>query len=352
MSKNGDDSGYGSSSDEELPLSSQVMGAIQKSVDNYQTPDQKLQESPKNQKSVQVNFLSPVKPTPKRVTTSDQKGKWEDLLKCNLCIGENHHGIAAKKFLIQNFKMLKTEGYESIIIEHLPADELQSDMDNFVAGDNKTAQMSARLENKINELSNNFLEGIFEKDLNFIEESKKYNFATLVKAAKYEGLKIICAEKSVADYEAKDRFIGRERVKNLNNLIKAKVTETKLGKWIAFVGIGHIYERKGVPGIVEIIENTESLICLDTSKGTSSLNIYDEPTIHSIEADSFLASKVLTLKFGDDASYKSITSLIDKGAKRTLGNEFDVLSSPPPKKIKPIISSSSPGEKGGGDRSP
>ena len=235
-----------SSGSPESPLPGRFRKTLEKRVREEKGDEQRRQEqasdykpSPKIARTF-TDFLSPLKPVPPRLATAPQITNWESLFDKNLCIGTNHHGTAAEGFLIENLALMKARGFQTLIIEHLTQAEHQRDMDEFV----ENGTMSEPLEGYISQLSKDFLEGPFENDTGFIKSAKEYNFLEVVKAAQKAGLKIICAEKSIEDYEGSDRSSGENRILNLNTRIKEIVEKTKnIGKWVAFVGIGHVYRK-------------------------------------------------------------------------------------------------------------
>ena len=99
-------------------------------------------------------------------------------------------------------------------------------------------------------------------------------------------------------------------------------------------------ERYNVPGIVEIIEDTTDLVILD-SKDESSLVISDkEPDVYEVGINAyFLASKLLTLKFGDNPSFENVSKLLKKKASRGLNDDFDqALEENPSSSLAPFSS--------------
>lgn len=68
-----------------------------------------------------------------KVSNCDKRARsWENAFAGNLCIGENHDEIAAKKFLIQNMRLLKENGFDILILEHFTQDDHQQMIDNYL----------------------------------------------------------------------------------------------------------------------------------------------------------------------------------------------------------------------------
>lgn len=172
-----------------------------------------------------------------------QKRPLAELLNGNFCVGEAHQDISPKRFLIENMSTFKERGFSVLFMEHLAIDR----------------DLSERLTSLDREYMDN--------------KSSEYNFTNVVKAAKENGIEIVCLEESNAIY--KEYMKGSKRMVSLNYNARKVITEKErevldntgnVLKWFAFVGSAHLNTFYGVPGICEIIPNVQDVLITDSGE--------------------------------------------------------------------------------------
>jgi hypothetical protein len=251
---------------------------------------------------------SPTHETPpishEKVSGSDKSVRsWKTLFDGNLAIGENHDEIAAKKWLIQNMGRFKAEGYDTIFMEHLSQKEHQYQIEEYYKSDEMSEELASDLE-RLNVGHRNDL----SVDRVYYSEWKKYNFKTIIGAAKSVGIKIIGLEKSMRAYHEEGR--GYSRTLTFNDRAKKIIEETvnsEAGagsKWIAFVGLSHLNEFRDVSGICEIIDGVQDLAILDAENKDEELTLFSSTKQKFKFGEGvFLASMVLMRGFASDVTY-------------------------------------------------
>ncbi len=260
---------------------------------------------------------APLPVTPIKIANHDKSARdWDKLFAGNICIGENHSDISAKKFLIKNMERMAKEGFEILILEHFSEADHQMDIDLYLNGQDMTGALAEYIK-RLNEGQ----KGIFGKN----NEWKEYNYGEIITAAKKCGLKVICAERTIEDYIHPSKKGGRARMKSLNDLVDkiSKRDSVKNSKWVAFVGTAHVNEyyneissQYSAPGICDIIEGVQDLIILDAENGEkSSLKTFAQKEEHALASNpkqKFKASILLTLDSSDDFDYLKITENLYK----------------------------------------
>ncbi|KTD74648.1 membrane-targeted effector domain-containing toxin [Legionella waltersii] len=177
--------------------------------------------------------------------------KVEDLKKDPFIVGEAHQHISSKRFLIENMKMLKREGFEILFMEHFFYDTDQNDLDKFFQ--TKDAPLSGTLLARLKEMERH---GIMTKDLD--EEWEKYSFTDILYAARDAGIRVIGVDVSTT-YKAQkigydNEQLDDKRQKYMNytayEIIKKETGPGK--KWFALMGNTHVHSFANVPGVAEL----------------------------------------------------------------------------------------------------
>jgi hypothetical protein len=161
-----------------------------------------------------------------------------------LIIGESHSGIASKRFLIDNMKLLKKLKVRTLYMEHLLTDFHQADLDEFA----RSGRMSPQLEQYLRNM-----------DLGHgTDPSGQYTFLQLIKAANENRIRIQAID-CMASYrlDGMEDPTGLARHKMMNfiahSVIGADVINRGANsKWIALVGNSHANTFQGVAGISEL----------------------------------------------------------------------------------------------------
>lgn len=105
----------------------------------------------------------------------------EDLKKSSFIIGEAHQHVSSKRFLIENMKMLKKEGFEILFMEHFFYDTDQIDLDKFFQ--TKDAPLSGTLQARLREMERH--------QLIIGDEVVKYSFTDVLYAAREAGIRVV-----------------------------------------------------------------------------------------------------------------------------------------------------------------
>jgi len=226
-------------------------------VSGYDTPPPA--GSPKDKRQLLEKTLIPVAGHEKR------KRDWSELFAGNICFGENHSDLTTKKFLVQNMKHMKGQGFDAIFMEHLSGQEHQEFLNRYF----QSGVMDKILERKLESLNENHL-----SLTGHAADKSLYNFKTVVTAAREAGIPIIALEISMSD--SKQNNQGRERMISLNANAKKVIEEEEKNflekngrkmKWSAFVGNAHVNKYYGVPGIADVLDDVQDVIMFDNEGG-------------------------------------------------------------------------------------
>lgn len=180
-----------------------------------------------------------------------------DLLSSNFILGECHHGISPKNFLIQNMQLFT--GF-TIFVEGLYYDKHQKDLDDFCL--NPESKLSPTLFLHLHNLNT----------ANFPEYdgyclSKRWldnNYIKLIIAAKKAGIRIVGAdiskshEKTLKDMSMYPSTWTKNRLRFFNFLTTQIIHEEMKGndsdgKWILLTGLFHAKTFSSTPGISDIL---------------------------------------------------------------------------------------------------
>ena len=176
-----------------------------------------------------------------------------------MVVGEAHHGIASKQFLIDHMPHLRAHDVQTLFMEHLLSDDHQAALDAWHAsppGSPMPSVIAAYLRQQDT--------GHMEEhcvDLQWQERYRQlqlsYCFTTLAQSAQRCGIKIVAAD-CHASYGVHAGGLSstaessKTRTEVMNYFASEKIQRRELpGKWIAFVGNTHANTYHGVPGIAE-----------------------------------------------------------------------------------------------------
>jgi hypothetical protein len=191
--------------------------------------------------------------------TAQQKEhiSWEGLLERNICVGEVHHELASKRFLIENIKLFKESGFYVIFMEHLSQREDSSLLKIYELNEDMPQELKERLAR----LDRQFQSKLYPK------EWGQYNFTKIVEAAKQNGIKVIPLEESEHSYQFSNDGSRRAAILSLNakNAIDQFNESGQEGKWLALVGSAHLNRCYNVPGICDIV-NAQDLLITDANE--------------------------------------------------------------------------------------
>jgi hypothetical protein len=176
-----------------------------------------------------------------------------------LVLGEDHHEIGPKKFLVQNMRAL---GVKVLFLEHLLFEKNQDHLDRYQAGTG--VAMSPRLRFDVEQLNDRLMDATFVSDFGlrdaYVAEKQKYNYLTVVEAARACGVEVrtIDCEASyslgaLSVYSRKTEDIERQQA--MNYLAAKRVEDLRReggGAWVMLVGNAHTRTRDGVPGVAEL----------------------------------------------------------------------------------------------------
>lgn len=168
-----------------------------------------------------------------------------------ICIGETHHDISPKKFIIDHLPLFKKLGVLILYLEHLFNDTTQKWLDMYFNSPAKSP-MPLYLEQYLNDLDYSMYR--------FSKINPDYNYTKLVRAAKEAGIKIVGLDTTVS-YTAGStdklgvKVVGTPSRYKAMNFVAADIMKktSKGGKFIALMGSGHVGFCENVPGVADIV---------------------------------------------------------------------------------------------------
>lgn len=205
-----------------------------------------------------------------KLQSKDSLGVMSELLQDSpgLVIGEAHSSVASKRELIKNMANLKAQGVSTLYMEHICADSHGKALNEYMNSP-KGSPMPARLKAYLD------MQTVGNRGLG--KPPSKYNFTTLLEAAKQAGLEVVALD-TAKTYATSEDDLGNTRIKVMNYYAAEKIRlHQPEGKWIAFVGSGHATTYEGVPGLAEL-QGVRSLIIDDhgaRSKPSLEVNVKD-----------------------------------------------------------------------------
>lgn len=215
-------------------------------------PDEIDRKSRKDKLSLMHKKNSPAR--------SQLKNRWRDLLDSSFVLGENHGHIAAKRFLIENMKLFKDRGYNTIFFEHYGPENLESlakcqESKGEIIPEDLTEISNYTVENSMIGLAYDF-QGLSKTYCHKFDDLKQhYNFEQIIKKAAEVGIEIVPIEVSRENYQIHQRGENRMIYLNSNAVekIDEKSTENPQLKYIVFIGASHVLSRYGTYGIAECL---------------------------------------------------------------------------------------------------
>ncbi|MFT7098687.1 MAG: hypothetical protein ACJAS6_000552 [Rickettsiales bacterium] len=259
----------------------------------------------------------------KRPESELRLNEWKTLLNESFCLGENHQDVAAKKFLIENMQNFQCAGYEVLFMEHLTQEEHQHLINGYFQENCLAKDMPKDLESYLRRQ---------DKGHSFLgDPDKQYNFVEIVRSAKKAGIRIVCLEKNVADYEVKNKE-GPNRMKSLNeHTVKLVRKENPDLKYIAFVGNAHLNEMHGIAGICEVLKVQDIAVFDAPENSSESFFTSEKKVAHSFGGKLIKSSIILTLNPVRKLNFDE--NLPDKINKVTLGEPLGKykFEAPPPR---------------------
>lgn len=177
-------------------------------------------------------------------------------------IGESHHDLEPKKFIVQQMKRLKAYGVETIFLEFFGVEE-QVAIDNF-------------LQSKSQKEIPPQIKAIARAQ----DEHYKYpvgaRFEDIIQAAKKQGIRIVGMETEESKLYGFDKRFGhfgdpRARIMGFNS-VATKIIEREKGdgKYLVLVGNGHVAKFKGIPGMSSLL-GVPGMVIFDSD------HYFDEP---------------------------------------------------------------------------
>lgn len=197
----------------------------------------------------------------------ESSSTWKNFIHRNLVIGECHDDLSPKRFLIENMKLFKENGYKVIFLEHISQNKYEESLNEFYM----TKNMPKELTKKLQRLDEGHIHGARHSSSQlYRSHAQQYNFTELVKAAIENDIRIIGLETSEEKWRESQENGSKNRMLDLNENARVLITaeEAKFAKenpnqklkWICFVGSAHLKKYKGVAGICDVVESQEILI--------------------------------------------------------------------------------------------
>jgi hypothetical protein len=175
--------------------------------------------------------------------------KFKDIIKTlfkrsqSLVIGESHHSVGSKQFLIENMSVLRKQKVKTLYMEHLLTDFHQADLDIF----NRTGMMSEDLESYLKDLDAGFS----------TDPSEQFTFEQVVRTAQKNNIRVqaidcLASYRSIGIAQASINF--RQKMLNFfaRQVIGADQTARGAHHWVALVGNSHANTYAGVAGVSEL----------------------------------------------------------------------------------------------------
>jgi hypothetical protein len=176
-----------------------------------------------------------------------------------MVVGEAHHAIASKRFLIDHMAVLQSHGVQTLFMEHLLSDDHQVALDAWHAsppGSAMPSTIAAYLRDQdCGHMSEHCVDTASRSRYRHLKEL--YCFTAVAKAAQRCGIKIVAAD-CHASYGVHVSGVGgtaeseHTRTEVMNYFASEKIQRCELPrKWVALVGNTHVNTYQGVPGIAE-----------------------------------------------------------------------------------------------------
>ena len=163
-------------------------------------------------------------------------------------LGEAHSDIGSKQFLIDNMAEFYQKGVRTLYMEHLLSDIHQRSLDEYFAAPG--SDMPDLLKRYLTRQN----KGHF-----FLKDSDpKYNFLTVVEAARQAGIKIVAIDSTTSYQQAgiTENDTGTTRNEMMNyfaeKVIRHYQSLPDSGKWVALVGNSHMNTFQNVYGLAEL----------------------------------------------------------------------------------------------------
>ncbi|KTD08309.1 membrane-targeted effector domain-containing toxin [Legionella jamestowniensis] len=188
----------------------------------------------------------------------------QDLVTTNFVVSEAHEDLSPKRFLIENLFYLKKQGYDTLFMEHLFNDTMQTELEHYM-NSASDAEMPPSLKARLQGLDKGHLFniqqlGILDK-YNVQPSSRQYTYTNLVMAAKKAGIRVIGIDSSLS-YEMQKVGIGStqldlpKRIRIFNykasSIIDEEVQSGRCKKWVALMGNTHAEQYAGYSGVAQI----------------------------------------------------------------------------------------------------
>lgn len=225
----------------------------------------------------------------------------QDLLEESFIIGESHLHISPKKFLIDNMKKMKENGYDILFMEHLFYDTNQKDLDDFF----KTGEISADLMAQLKEMNRGGMSHFFGPTSKITSPLWKENdYIAVLRAAREAGIRIVGIDISTV-YKSQKIGIDNQQLDDTRirymNYTAAQIMEREISllpigkKWCGLMGNTHVKTFENTIGVAEIF-GARSVYVFDHQDWMDST----EPSKSEMELDSeFILSKGRQIFKGD-----------------------------------------------------
>lgn len=218
--------------------------------------------------SASTEFTKPLAPK-RKINIEETKGfkEAELIKKCfethtGLIVGEVHEHKSPKQFLVDNMPLFVSQGVTTIYMEHLLQERHQSLLDAYLHSAPDTA-MPRELELYLNYL---------DKERNL---SGSATFTAVVQAAKKQQIRIVAIDSEAVYSIGVTNSLGdlgntqatKERYSAMNMAMLERYKEfNDGGKYIAFIGSGHVSTILDVPGVSELL-GAPNIVVHDLEEG-------------------------------------------------------------------------------------
>ncbi len=208
------------------------------------------------------------------------------LLENNFIIGEMHVDLTPKKFLIENMKTLKENGFTTLFIEHLYYDE-QELIDEYINQPTSDDKIALRLKWLDDGFGRYYNIGL--NSMGGPEAWRKSNYTALINAAKENGIRVVALDtKYTYEMQLKHRnehgvLLDDYRIQSFNyTAYHIIIEETKnTGKWFALVGNAHVKKYPNILGISELTGAQSVFIFDEYNSKNSTVSYNHKETIKS-----------------------------------------------------------------------
>ena len=262
------------------------------------------------------------------IDNQSQKRDLSKLFDGSFCVGEAHHEISPKKFLIQNIQDLAANGYQVLFFEHLFKAEHQ-DLLNEYHNSPMGTQMPQALKEKLARL-----------DEGHHVNSKDFNFTKVVEAAKENGIRVVAIDNESIWSMYKPGVGGLSEIDSYHrtllmngfakSIIDAHLANNPNLKWCALMGNSHVNTRSfsdqlPVPGVADLFADCQDIFISDEDVKKPEITSNQAKQVVISQGNvKLVASLFVKCNSGDDLSLSSLSNSALKSAEQANQDSYSI----------------------------